>query len=223
MANIDVAVEHKIALLADGHSDLVKRAAAASFRRSSDREAVVPLIEALKDPNIADAAASALGRIGDQRAVEPLGALLRNRDPKLRTSVLRALESIKDPRAFALATAMLEDQEAEVRTRAIRTLEALGDRRSCERLAARLLDPNSCVRAAAANALTSLAWEPDTGAQRAAYAAAREGFDAAIAEGAAAWTPLATVVADRGVWEKRRLEAAGALAKIPTPPSDGSL
>ena len=64
--------------------------------------AVPELIAALQDPNgnVRRLAASALGKIGDARAVTPLLALLvQEQKPQVRQYAVKALGKIRDPRA----------------------------------------------------------------------------------------------------------------------------
>ena len=89
--------------------------------------AVVLLITALKDGDFCvRGAASALGQIGDARAVKPLIAALKCRDASTRSSAASALGQISDARAVKPLIAALKDSEAYVRESAAKALEKMG-------------------------------------------------------------------------------------------------
>jgi ATP-dependent DNA helicase RecQ len=74
---------------------------------------VPELIAALQDPdgNVRRLAASALGKIGDRRAVDPLMALLtRETKPQVRQYAVKALGQIGDPRARTLLEKIAADK-----------------------------------------------------------------------------------------------------------------
>ncbi len=101
------------------------------------------------------AAANALGRIGDSRAVELLAVSLRrerNTDAGLDTDALRKTGG---PRVVALLIAALEDENPWARMAAADALGKIGDSRAVETLAVALKEEDSTffVRVAAANAL----------------------------------------------------------------------
>jgi hypothetical protein len=91
-----VAVEPLIIALKDSDND-VCRAAASALGQIGDKRAVVSLIAALKSGNWY--AASALGQIGDPRAVEPLIAILKSSHGFERQEAAKALGQIGDARA----------------------------------------------------------------------------------------------------------------------------
>jgi len=146
--------------------------------------AVVPLCEALKDPDpaIGDLAAAPLMRIADRRAVEPL--LEYHRRTKWPNVALRALITTGDPQATKLLVealrdratvmtaietlpwlgapavepviAVLKDHDPSVRRAAALVLGRLGDPRAVEPLLPLLGDQDKSVRATTAQALGSI-------------------------------------------------------------------
>ncbi len=84
------------------------------------------------------AAAEALGRLGDPRAVEPLTAALNDRDSGVRRAAIKALGQLGHPRAVEPLIAALGDQRYEVRPAAAEALGQLGDPRAVEPLIAAL-------------------------------------------------------------------------------------
>lgn len=92
---------------------------------SGDPRYVPELIAALRDGNgnVRRLAASALGKIGDPRAVEPLLTLLaRESKPQVRQYAIKALGKIGDPRARAALERIASDpQERDYNVKAART------------------------------------------------------------------------------------------------------
>jgi HEAT repeat protein len=88
--------------------------------------AVEPLIAALQDSRweVRFAAARALGRIGDPRAVEPLIAALKEEDG--RSSAARAPGEIGDARAVEPLIFALKDEDIGVRSAAAKALDEIG-------------------------------------------------------------------------------------------------
>ena len=74
-----------------------RQAAAVALGRIGDRRATAALVAALGDRELAVAAAGALARIGDADAFDALIALLGDADPAIRQSVIAALNSIGHP------------------------------------------------------------------------------------------------------------------------------
>jgi hypothetical protein len=105
------------------------------------------------DLAVRQAAVSALGQIGDTRAVEPLLARLEDQESGVRQAAASALGQIGDTRAVEPWRARLEDQESGVRQAAASALGQIGDTRAVEPLLARLEDQDSWARQAAASAL----------------------------------------------------------------------
>lgn len=93
-------------------------------------EAVRPLVDALQNPPMTlrgrSAAAEALGRIGDTRAVEPLLTLLGDRGTSVRQAAAEALGRLGDTRAVQPLVSALADHHGDVRTAAAEALRQLG-------------------------------------------------------------------------------------------------
>ena len=122
---------------------------------------VEPLILALSDVNRGWrlAAAVALGKIGDARAVKPLIKALGDEvnefhhRSKVRTSAAEALGKIGDERAVEPLIKMLSDEDSEVRSYAFKALGKIGDARAVQPLIEILGDNRLSVIKAAAGAL----------------------------------------------------------------------
>ena len=90
--------------------------------------AVEPLIQALNDKHlkVCEAAALALGALGDKRAVEPLIAALHDKDSDVRETAARALGKLGDKRAVEQLIQALHDEDWRVRSLAAAILGTLG-------------------------------------------------------------------------------------------------
>jgi len=137
--------------------------------------AVEPLVAALGnwDGYVRWAAAEALGRIGDTRAVEPLVVALNRRQ-----------SSSGDKEAGAAAAAALHQ---------------IGEP-AIELLVAALADQYGC--SAAADALDKLGWIPDDGVAGATYWAARGRVDECVRIGSPAVEPLIAILRFEGSWKR---------------------
>jgi len=103
--------------------------------------AVLPLIEALKDPSPAVrlAATQALGELEDTRAVEPLGLALTDGNTEVRKAAAHALGELQDPKGVsALSEALRGDADAEVRAMAAWALGQIEDDRGVPALSGAL-------------------------------------------------------------------------------------
>jgi len=117
--------------------------------------AVEPLIATLQcDGTLSEAAAEALGQIGDVRAVEPLVTALKDKDKSVRKAAAEALGQIADPRALEPLIGTLQDRNAFVRRAAAGALGHLPDPRAVDALAAILND--TLDRDAAFSALVTI-------------------------------------------------------------------
>ena len=116
------------------------------------------LISALKDEDsdVREAAAKALGKIKDPRAVEPLISALKDEDSDVREAAAKALGEIKDPRAVEPLISALKDVNWRVRDAAAEALGEIKDPRAVEPLISALKDVDVLVREAAAKALRKI-------------------------------------------------------------------
>lgn len=122
--------------------------------------AVGPLIGAFNDSDsdMRRCAASALGAIGDARAVRQLIGGLKDQDSVVRGSAASALGTIGDARAVEPLIGALNDQVSDVRGAAASALGAIGDPRAVKPLAltANLATSDSAVRICAIEALGNM-------------------------------------------------------------------
>lgn len=122
-----------------------------------DARAVPPLIRTLSHPDAGRRrnAAVLLGSVGDERALEPLAATLRDEDADVRCASAQALRKFARAAIEPLIEA-LADPDAEVRKAVITTLGHSGDPRATVPLAGALAFPSTAERCAAAAALGRL-------------------------------------------------------------------
>ena len=90
-----------------------------------DVDGLVKALGSEKDHDAREAAAEALGEIGDSRVVEPLVAALGDTDDDVREAAAEALGKIGDPRAVDPLTAALNDPDHDVRKEAEKALAKL--------------------------------------------------------------------------------------------------
>jgi HEAT repeat protein len=176
--------------------------------------AVEPLIASLNDSNgvMRQAAAVALGKLGDARAVEPLFAALKDSSKLVNRAAAEALGQIGDTRAAEPLNAALKDSDETVRRAAAEALGQIGDARAAEPLNAALKDSNSHVRKAAAGALDKIGWRPGQDESGAVYWVVKREWDKCIEIGTPAVAPLIAALKDSD--GDVREAAAGALDKI---------
>ena len=121
-----------------------------------DFETLVEILQEHPESNIRRAAAAALGRLNDPRAVEPLAtALLTDEAAEVRHESAKALRRLGDTEAVSpLIQSLLQDDVSDVRTEAATALGALEDERAVQSLLETLQDDTSAlVREAGAKAL----------------------------------------------------------------------
>jgi HEAT repeat protein len=147
----DLRVRWLIRSLQKGSTEYARQAAARALGKIGDARAVEPLIAALRDQHN-HVAAEALGQIGDARAVEPLIATLRDQDRYVRGVAAKALGRIGDARAVEPFIAALQDYYGEVREAATGALVKIGYP-AVEPLIAALMDQGWAVRRAATEVL----------------------------------------------------------------------
>jgi HEAT repeat protein len=118
-------------------------------------EQVDVLIESLVHEvnQVREAAAEALGWIGDPRAYDALLALLTDESDQLREVGIEALGRVGDQRAVAPIIAALKDPSEWVRRAAAEALGNLGDRRAIDPLSEAMHDENEMVQDTAFEAL----------------------------------------------------------------------
>lgn len=122
-----------------------------------DRSAVEHLIKALKDcEDVRRSAAQALGRIGDNRATEPLVDYINDSDHKTRLAVVKALGELKDPRAINALYSTLRKGDYETCFYAAKALGELKDSCALELLISVLKESNEKTRLIAVNTLGTI-------------------------------------------------------------------
>lgn len=112
-------------------------------------------VEALsaERPELRMAAANALGRLDERRAVPPLLDLLSDPDHRVRARVARACGTLADARAVDPLASLLADDSVEVRREAASALAAIGDDRAFRVLTDHADDSSATVRRVAVAAL----------------------------------------------------------------------
>lgn len=126
-----------------------RQAAAVALGRIGDRKATHALVAALADPELALPAAGALAHLGDGDAYGPLLGLLGHVDTGVRQAAIAALNSIGHPDMPARVAALLDDPTPVVRESAVRIAGYFGYRECLARVLERCADPFEVVRRAA--------------------------------------------------------------------------
>lgn len=107
----------------------IRLAAATALARVGDSRAVETLISELDDQSrVKEVAAKALGEIGDPRAIEPLISKLGDENWEVRGTVAKALGKIGDPQATKPLVKLLRDKSENVRWHATQALENITSR-----------------------------------------------------------------------------------------------
>lgn len=121
-------------------------------------DAVGLFLAKLENPNveIRAAAASALGGIGSECAIEPLISKLDDSEAEVRAAAALALGDIGSECAIEPLIAKFDDSEAEVRSDVAEALGRIGSERTVELLIAKLDDPHYEVRLNVAFALGNI-------------------------------------------------------------------
>jgi HEAT repeat protein len=130
-----------------------RQAAAVALGRIGDRRATAPLVAALADRELAVAAAGALARIGDPAAFEALIIRLGDPDSAIRQSVIAALNSIGHPGMPARIIPLLTASEAIVREAALKIAGYFGYPDCLDHVLACCRDDNETVRRTAVEQL----------------------------------------------------------------------
>lgn len=159
-----------------------RQAAAVALGRIGDRRATPALVAALEDRELAVVAAGALARVGDSAAFEPLVRLLGDREPAIRQAAVAALNSIGDPRMPARVSALLADPDRTVRESALRIAGYFGYSQCLAEVLACCDDADDSVRR---TAVEQLAFFEDSATASALLAALSDAVPAVRAAAAA--------------------------------------
>ncbi len=116
------------------------------------------LIQALENKSsmVRRQALIALGRIGDERAVEPITGLLKDADPGVRFYIPVILDRIGGEKMIPALHEAVENETASVRISAIDILGRIEDETAIDLLIKRLADVDSYVKTSATNALIKI-------------------------------------------------------------------
>ena len=130
-----------------------RQAAAVALGRIGDRRATAPLVGALGEPELTLAAAGALARIGDGAAFDALLTRLGDPDPAVRQAVVAALNSIGHEDMPARIATLLTDRDPLVRESALRIAGYFGYPDCLDRVLGCCRDDNETVRRTAVEQL----------------------------------------------------------------------
>lgn len=153
-----------IGLLRSDREWRVQRAAAEALERFGDQRAIEPLIEALKDKDKLVRQAAVKALSHETRAVDALIRLLDDKDRGVRLLVISLLTDIGDKKAVEPLTKALKDQDRNVRKRVVTALGKLVDDSSADPLIEALKDRDASVRGEAVRALGEIRSERMIGA-----------------------------------------------------------
>lgn len=135
----------------------VRKAAAVALGRIGDARAVPALVELLEeDTEVVIAVADALAKIGDPRAFESLLARVGDPVAAVRQSVVGALNSLGSPEMPARVLPLLSDADPNVRESAVKIAGYFGYAECANLLLERCLDEDERVRRAAVEHLPYL-------------------------------------------------------------------
>jgi HEAT repeat protein len=133
-----------------GAEDLdARQAAAVALGRIGDRTATRALVATLKDPDLVLPAAGALARLGDGEAFEPLLGLLGHVDGAVRQAAIAALNSIGHPGMPPRIVVLLDDPNPVIRESAVKIAGYFGYPGCIDRVLERCADSSEMVRRAA--------------------------------------------------------------------------
>jgi HEAT repeat protein len=133
-----------------------RRAAVIALARIGDPDTVPVLIRALSDPDVTVEAATALSKIGDKRAYEPLMQLVGHDRAAVRQAAIGAVNSLGDSRTPADVKKMLFNSNPHVRESAVRIAGYFGYPDCATQLLDRIHDVSENVRRAAVENLAHL-------------------------------------------------------------------
>jgi HEAT repeat protein len=123
-----------------------RQAAAVALGRIGDRRATAPLVAALEERELTMAAAGALARIGDGAAFEALVTRLGDPDAAIRQAVIAALNSIGHADMPGRIATLLTDSDPIVRESALKIAGYFGYPDCLERVLVCCRDENETVR-----------------------------------------------------------------------------
>lgn len=109
--------------------------------RLGDERAVDPLVGFLADDELRWSAIEALAHIGTVKALRPVGTLLTHHSADVRLEVIRALDVANESRALPALRRLAEtDQDAAVRDRAVKAFRAIAARNSPDGVGAETIE-----------------------------------------------------------------------------------
>ena len=123
-----------------------RQAAAVALGRIGDRRATAPLVAALDERELTMVAAGALARLGDGAAFDALIARLGDPDPAFRQAVIAALNSIGHSEMPGRVVTLLSDADPIVRESALKIAGYFGYPDCLDRVLACCRDDNETVR-----------------------------------------------------------------------------
>jgi HEAT repeat protein len=213
-------VEELIESLHDPSFNVRHEAIVALGHMTPDERSTAALVEVLegRQPDLAVAAAWALGRLGDRRALEPLRAALDGDFPMVRAASARALGTLRDEEAAPLLLEKLQTMpQAPLRTAYAAALGNLRHREAAGKILELMREPSdSAGELALALALL-------VGGERhfiRLWRGLHAGLDAAAAQAAQGWR-RALRWRRRGDEELQRLVAQAERAFLDERPDDG--
>ncbi len=123
----------------------IRKAAIVALGKIKDERVLEPLIGQLRNDEFNELATEALAELG-QPAVEKLVAALKDKDENVRKQAVIALGRIKDPAAVDALIDMLKDKDWFTRLTAAASLEKIHDERGREAIKLLLQDPDLVVK-----------------------------------------------------------------------------
>lgn len=196
----------------------IRSGAAEALGLIGGSRAVVPLIDALSDPDdrVRQEVVTALGTIADPVALQPLMQILESTEHKgIRRRAVVALGFLASNQAIPLLMNALEDRDVVIRKTAIEALELIHDPQKAGLFVRMLTDENAEVRLLAANALERISWKPATEQEQIAYDIAKGHWDSPLLSSPEAVESLLKVLYDgRAENINARVNAVLVLGKI---------